>query len=100
MYYELSVEKFGNEDYEKIIKKLQEKGIESELVKTQGKNMFDTHVINAVLSFSTNVAANVIANIIVIGLGKGVNFIINDIKAKTDSLDEVEQVIQDINDEL
>lgn len=100
MFYELKIEENENTNYNKIIELMHKEGIDLEVKTQQGKNMFDILSVDTFLAFSANVAANVLANIIVMGLGKGVAIVINGIKVKTNSTEEVEQVIKDINEEL
>lgn len=100
MYYELCVSESKEEDYGNLIKLLNEHGIQAKLDSHHGKNMFDTQIVDALLSFSANVAANVLAGIIVAGLGKGFTLLINGRKVKVESSEDLENVINDINEEL
>ncbi len=100
MYYELSVVNFKEENYKGLIDSLNQNGIQCKLSNNQGKNMFDQQFVDAALSFSSDIASNVLADLILIGLGKAYTMYINGRKVKADSSENVKNVIDDINEEL
>ena len=100
MYYELSVIDFKEENYKGLIDSLNENGIQCELNNNQGKNMFDQQTVDAVLTFSSNVAAGVLAGVILNAIGKAHTMYINRRKLKANSAEDVKKVIDDINKEL